>query len=153
LRERDAYIWPSTNGGFSVTRSIPLEHHNADLATDFGLSFATKLFGPEAIASLPVRAAGKNKGKPKGCLIWRTATTAGYCRECQSPVKAGGYVDAWIANGPFGSRSDAVQGTWLGRPQSLASSFSSGYFFEEGRAREMARQQEEASRWQEEASR
>jgi hypothetical protein len=48
-----------------------LETKSADLATEFGLDWATKLFGAEAIASLPVRTSGKNKGKPKGAPVRR----------------------------------------------------------------------------------
>jgi len=81
--------------------SIPLTLHTADLATEFGRDWATKLFGQEAIASLPTRQAGKNKGAPKGYVIWRKANGSGWCAECQSPVRAGQLVDAWIGTGAF----------------------------------------------------
>jgi hypothetical protein len=116
-----------------------LETRHADLATEFGREWATKLFGAEAIASLPVRASGKNKGAPKGFIIWRTATAAGYCQECCCPLDVGGFCDAWIGTGPLSPRG-SVDGQWLGRRQALAASFSAGYFYEEGRAREAARQ-------------
>lgn len=112
-----------------------LETRNADLATDFGLEWATKLFGADAIASLSIRTVGKNKGKPKGFVIWRKATVAGYCRDVQGPLAVGQLADAWIGRGCFSNRSDAVYGQWLGRSQSLAASASLGYFFDAGRAR------------------
>jgi hypothetical protein len=124
-----------------------LETHHADLASDFGLEWATKLFGADAIASLPIRQAGKHKGKPKGFVIWRKATVAGYCREVQSPLKVGGLADAWIGEGPLSWRSNAMAGQWLGRNQSLAASFSVGVFFDEGRARHAAEQARLAADW------
>lgn len=118
--------------------SIMLETKYADLATDFGRDWATKLFGEDAIASLPVRATGKNKGAPKGFVIWRKAMTAGYCREVCGPLAQGQMADAWIGFGPLSHRSDAIIGNWLGRMQALAASASAGAFFEEGRARRAA---------------
>ena len=114
-----------------MSKSVALEIKYAELTTDFAVEWASKLFGEEAVASLPVRQAGKNKGKPKGYIVWRNAQASGYCRECQSPVKEGQLVDAWIGAGPFSSRSDALVGMWMGRMQSLAGSRS--VLFEEGR--------------------
>lgn len=113
-----------------------LETKSADLATEFGLDWATKLFGAEAIASLPIRASGKNKGKPKGFVIWRKASTAGYCREVQSPMTVGQLADAWIGLGFATTRNGAIDGRWMGRPEKLA--LSRCYLFEEGRARRAA---------------
>lgn len=119
-----------------------LQTRNADLATDFGLDWAIKLFGQEAIDSLPVRTAGKNKGKPKGFVIWRKALAAGYCREISGPLAVGQLADAWIGAGSFSARDNAVVGQWLGRKQPLGASASANCFFEKGRearAREQAR--------------
>lgn len=124
-----------------------LETRHADLASDFGLEWATKLFGADAIASLPVRQAGKNKGKPKGFVIWRKATVAGYSRDVQTPLKVGGLADAWIGEGPLSPRSNAMTGRWLGRTQSLAASASLGAFFDEGRARHAAEQARLTADW------
>lgn len=128
-----------------------LETKFADLATDFGLEWATKLFGEEAIASLPVRASGKNKGKPKGYVIWRKCVVAGYCRDVCSPLAVGNLADAWIGTGAYTSRSDAVCGKWLGRVQPMGGSRI--FMFEDGRAREAARQERERAddeaRWAE----
>jgi len=92
----------------------------AGLETEFGLEWATKLFGAEAIASLPVRAAGKNKGKPKGFVIWRKAGVPGYCREVSSALAEGQLADAWIGAGAYSTRENALVGKWAGRMQPLA---------------------------------
>jgi hypothetical protein len=94
----------------------------ADLATDFGLDLATRWFGAEAIASLPVRASGKNKGKPKGVLNWLTTTTAGYCPYVSGGAPVGMVVRAWIGIAAYSGQDDAVQGQWMGRVQSLCGS-------------------------------
>jgi hypothetical protein len=133
-----------------MPKYVSLHHKAADLSTPFGLEWATKLFGEEAIASLPVKLAGKHKGSPKGFICWRKAAESGYCRECMSPVRAGQLVDAWIGAGYFSARSDALSGMWLGRMQSLAASAPAGFFFDEGRAREATRQAADAARWEEE---
>lgn len=129
-----------------------LELKSADLSTDFGLEWATKLFGAEAIASLPIRAAGKNKGKPKGFVIWRKITVAGYCREVMTPLAVGQLADAWIGAGCYTSRGEASRGLWLGRVQSLAASAPAGFFFDQGRQREMERQAQERARWADEVA-
>ena len=121
-----------------MPRYINLTIKSADLATDFGLEWATKLFGAEAIASLPVRQAGKHKGRPKGFVIWRKAAESGYCREVQSVHREGSLVDAWIGAGSMSPRGDAVNGQWLGRVQPLGGSAVTGHFFEEGRQRAAA---------------
>lgn len=126
-----------------------LETKSADLATDFGIEWATKLFGEEAIASLPVRASGKNKGKPKGFVIWRNATVAGYCREVSTPLKVGQLADAWIGIGRDSPRQNAVSGKWMGRVEKLSASVSAGVFFAEGRARHAAELAQEEERQKE----
>lgn len=124
-----------------------LETKSADLATAFGLEWATKLFGEEAIASLPVRKSGKNKGAPKGFVIWRKATVAGWCREVFAPLGVGQLADAWIGLGFCTPRGAAMEGQWLGRRQTLAASASAGGFFEEGRARDGAERAKRESDW------
>ena len=112
-----------------------LEHRNAKIAEEFGLEWATKLFGEEAVASLPKLESGKNKGKPKGYIHWRTATKAGWSSE-HGIVVGLGVVDAWICEGQSGFRRDAMPGRWLGREQNLAGSRC--FLFEDGRARHAA---------------
>ena len=69
--------------------NVRLDWKQAALSTSFGRDWAIKLFGEDAVASLPVLKAGKNKGQPKGFVHWRKAASAGYCHECQSPVAVG----------------------------------------------------------------
>lgn len=107
-----------------MARYAVLSPKFAGLETEFGRAWAEKLFGAEAIASLPVRTVGKNKGCPKGYVIWRKAIVAGWCREVSSPLSVGSLADAWIGPGPFASRDSALIGFWAGRRQSLAGSKS-----------------------------
>lgn len=103
---------------------IQLEVRRSKLSEQFGYEYACRLFGQEAIDSLPLLKAGPDRGKPKGFLIWRKAMTAGYVAECCGPCKAGGLVDAWIGES-FGTlRNDPVRGMWCGRIQGLAGSRS-----------------------------
>lgn len=113
-----------------------LETLSAPLTTEFGLDWATKLFGAEAVASLSVFTKGKNKGKPKQSIIWRKATTPGWCREVQMPVAVGQLTDAWIGLWPTTPRESAVSGSWCGRTETLA--LSRIYLFDDGRARKLA---------------
>lgn len=123
---------------------------SADLASDFGRQWAEKLFGAEAIASLPMRLSGKHKGKPKGYVIWRKAIVAGWSREAGAPLAVGQLADAWIGEGPLSHRSDALSGKWLGRMQPLASAASAGHFFDSGRARWATEEAERQRAWDEE---
>lgn len=107
-----------------MSKYAVLAPKSAGLETEFGRQWAEKLFGAEAIASLPVRTAGKNKGAPKGFVIWRKAVVAGYSREVQSPLAVDQLADAWIGAGAFSARSDALVGLWAGRMQALAGSKS-----------------------------
>jgi hypothetical protein len=51
---------------------------------DFGNDLARKWFGDEAIDALPKISRGKNKGKPKGVLVWTKCAHGGW-------VKTGAY--------------------------------------------------------------
>src|SRR5882672_4624658 len=103
---------------------VQLRHRTAKLSEQFGYDYAVRLFGQEAIDSIPTLASGPNKGKPKGYLTWRTAMSAGWVAECQGACKEGGIVDAWIGEGMGTYRDDAMRGMWCGRNQSLAGSRS-----------------------------
>lgn len=118
-----------------MPRYADLDTKYATLSEDFGLNWATKLFGVEAITSLPTYQRGPKAGKPKAYVIWRKAATAGWCRESSEPVAIGQLVDAWIAPGPFARRSDALSGQWCGRVETLA--LSRTFLFEEGRQRKL----------------
>lgn len=103
-----------------MARHIPLITRSAKLSEDFGYDYACRLFGKEAIDSLPILASGKNKGRVKGTLYWRVATEAGYVRECCGVRGRGQLVEAWIGE----SRQNADRGLWCGRIQGLAGSYS-----------------------------
>lgn len=116
-------------------RHAQTEQKSAKLSSDFGYQYAVRLFGQEAIDSLPVLKSGPNKGKPAGYVCWLKTTTPGYCVYVAGGAPAGMVVRAWIAAGPFGGQSDALQGKWCGRVEELC--FSRCYLGEEGRARRL----------------
>lgn len=122
----------------------------AALAEDFGLDYATRLFGSEALADLPRYQRGKNTGKLKGTLVWIKAERGGWHYEYG--VCRPGLVRAWIVAGYDGNQGDAVTGMFLGRVQQLCASAS--LLGEENRAAEAARQAVEKAdreaRWAEE---
>ena len=121
-------------------RSIRLETSNAALSTDFGLEWATKLFGAEAMASLPTYKIGPKKGKPQGYVIWRKAAENGYCADVRAPLAAGQLVDAWIGRDSLTLYGAAMRGQWVGHVQNV--SMVAHYLFAEGRARRAAEQAE-----------
>jgi len=71
---------------------------DAYINSDFGTSYATKLFGEEAIASLPEISRGKRKGMKKGMLFWEKCTEGGwvYGGFSGGGVVRPGFVKAWI---------------------------------------------------------
>lgn len=118
------------------TSRAQTEQKSAKLSEAFGYDYAVRLFGQETIDALPVLKAGPNKGKPAGYVIWLKTTTPGYCVYNNGGTPAGVVVRAWIAQGPFSGQSDAVQGTWCGRPEKLC--LSRVYLGEQGRAYRLA---------------
>ena len=115
-----------------ATNTAVIEHRSAKIADDFGLDWAMKLFGAEAIDSLPKFVRGPNKGKPKGFIHWCKASKGGWTNE--HGVVTPGLVEAWIGLSMYTLRNDALSGKWLGRVQNLAG--RSFYMFEEGRQRD-----------------
>ncbi len=103
------------------TRYAPTLQRSARLSDDFGLALATRWFGEEAIASLPLLQSGPHRGKPKGILHWRTTTVAGYHPHAGMAVSAGTMVRAWIAEG-HGGETEAMRGMWMGRVTALCGS-------------------------------
>ena len=122
-------------------RSIRLETRNAALSTEFGAEWATKLFGAEAIASLPTYKIGPKKGQPQGYVIWRKAAESGYCAEARAPLAVGQLVDAWIGRDSLTLTGAAMHGQRMGRVQQLA--MAAHYLFAEGRARRAVEQAEQ----------
>jgi hypothetical protein len=109
---------------------------SATLSGEFGLKWATDLFGEEAIASLPRLKSGPHKGQPKGAVHWCTAVSAGWCRERSVAAKAGQLIEAWISESAAPSTcSNAMLGLWMGRMQPLAGAKS--VLFQEARERNL----------------
>lgn len=100
------------------------ETRRAPLWEEFGIEYATRLFGAEMLDALPRFTRGPKKGQINAWLIWMRATTGGWCRECQSPVRPGGLVRAWIGKGPLSLPGEALRSEWLGRTQQLCGSNS-----------------------------
>lgn len=115
--------------------------HRAALAEEFGLNYATKLFGADALAALPRYQRGKNAGKLKGAIVWIKAERGGWHYEYG--VCRPGLVRAWIVAGYDGNQGDAVTGMFHGRVQNLCASAS--MLGEANRAAEAARQAAEAT--------
>jgi hypothetical protein len=105
-----------------ATTRARLVTRSAALADDFGLSYATRLFGAEALADLPRFSRGKNAGKLKGYITWVKAESGGWSR--QYGVCYPGLVRAWIAPGYAASEGSAYTGMFLGRVQLLCASVS-----------------------------
>ena len=112
-----------------VTRS-------AALAEDFGVNYATRLFGAEALADLPRFSRGKNAGKLKGYITWVKAEAGGWSH--QYGVCRPGLVRAWIGPSYAAPESTAMTGMFLGRNQLICASAS--LLGDENRARWMAEQ-------------
>lgn len=105
---------------------------SAPLFGDFGLEYATKLFGEETIASLPRYVRGPKKGKIKAYLIWTKCTEGGWSN---SGVAVPGLHRAMIAPFPYAGERDALRGKWCGQDETL--SLPRAYLFAEGRASRM----------------
>jgi len=70
---------------------------NAWMSQEFGVSYATKLFGAEAVASLPRISRGKRKGLIKGILVWKKCDVGGWAHSyIGGYVQYPGFVDAHI---------------------------------------------------------
>jgi hypothetical protein len=105
-----------------MPRFAPTVLRSADLSSPFGYDLAVRWFGQEAVDSLPVRASGKNKGSPKGFVLWLSTTAAGYHPNAGCAVGANTTVRAWIGTSAYTPEAQAVRGKWLGREQSICGS-------------------------------
>lgn len=110
-----------------------VDHKSAKLSSDWGYQYAVRLFGQEAIDSLPVLKSGPNKGKPAGYVCWLKTRTAGYCSYVYGGAPAGMVVRAWVGQGQFTPEDNALSGMVFGRIQPMC--LSRCYLGEEGRAR------------------
>jgi hypothetical protein len=114
-----------------MSREPMFETKTAKIASDFGYDWAVKLFGRNAVESLPKFERGPNKGKPKGFVLWKKAISSGYSRAYGQPVSPGTLVRAWIGEGQFSLENDAMHGRFMGRTQAICASRS--LLFEDGR--------------------
>jgi hypothetical protein len=70
----------------------------AYMSGDFAVSYATRLFGAEAVAALPLISRGKRKGQIKGILTWQKASVGGWHRNGDaSGVVLPGFVSATVS--------------------------------------------------------
>lgn len=98
-----------------MTNYATLENRSAPLSGEFGYNYAVRLFGQEAVDSLPVYIRGKNKGKVKGYIHWRRCVTGGWAREYGVVVRPKELVRAWIGPNAWSGEREALVGTFLGR--------------------------------------
>ena len=115
---------------------------DADIGTEFGLQWATKLFGQEVIDQLPRYVRGPKKGQIKAHVFWEKCTVGGWVRG--QGVMTPGMNQAWI--GPWGASSrEAFPLNWGGRVQPVCGSRS--YLFASGR-NQMRREAIANAEWQ-----
>lgn len=69
------------------------------LSTEFGESYARRLFGDYAVDQLPRYVKGKRKGLLKGLLCWSKAETGGWQRDPGRVVKPNQLLRASIRDG------------------------------------------------------
>lgn len=114
----------------------PTETKSASLAEEFGYNYAVRLFGQQAIDSLPLLLSGKNKGKPKGHVIWLKTTGKGYHPMANGGVGAGAILWAWIGDTSSMPRESATRGFWMGGWQNLSGNY--GLLSDAARRRDIA---------------
>jgi hypothetical protein len=75
-----------------------IETKTAYMSGDFAVSYATRLFGVEAVAALATISRGKRKGLIKGVLSWTKCSVGGWWRDGQNEgrVVYPGFVSASI---------------------------------------------------------
>lgn len=96
------------------------------LSEQYGYDLAIRLFGREAVDSLPDLKTGPNKGKPKGFIHWKRSIGTGYSRAYGRPVIPGTLVRAWVGEffGTCEGGDTVMRGMWCGRIQNLEGSSS-----------------------------
>jgi len=94
------------NGSYMESTS-----HTAWLFTDFGESYARKIFGDEYIDSLPkYTKRSKHAGKPKGKLAWRKTTKGGWNTYVKAVIKNNYTYGHGIWETPWGEESKLLIG-------------------------------------------
>ncbi len=99
-----------------MTVRAKISRHTAPLFSEFGLTYATKLFGQETIDDLPRYVRGPKKGQIKAWLVWQKAESGGWLSNPGIVVKPG-LVYAWISGQPDGDTS--LRAMWMGRVETL----------------------------------
>ena len=84
-----------------MTTRAKFETKVATLASDFGESYARRLFGDDAVEQLPVYVRGPKKGKRKGIVKWAKCVGGGW-------VGQGSHADGGGAIGYVERRSGKV---------------------------------------------
>jgi hypothetical protein len=123
-----------------ITRTAPLH-------SEFGFSYATRLFGEETIASLPLYVRGPHKGEVKGWLVWLKAESGGWAE--RYGVVRPGLVAARITAVAHGETP--LRGTWMGRTEDLSG--AAAVLTEAYRQQTLRERAEEAARRSETAAR
>ena len=98
-----------------MTTRAHIIRRSASLATDFGLSYATKLFGADVVAQLPLFSRGPRKGKIKAFLVWEKAESGGWSKY---GVTRPGFVHALISATDMGEMP--IYAKWQGHIQALS---------------------------------
>lgn len=102
----------------------------AALASEFGLDYATRLFGADVIRQIPTFTRGKNVGKPKGSIRWEKCEVGGWSRDRGGVVRPG-LVRAALCEDTCGSKPYTL--TYAGRVETM--DLSADYLGEDGRKR------------------
>jgi len=66
-----------------------VEHKSASLSSEFGQSFARRIFGDAVIDALPKITRGKRKGETSGQIEWEKCTTGGWSNARGGVVRPG----------------------------------------------------------------
>jgi hypothetical protein len=119
-----------------MTNYAIIEQKSARLSGEFGFSYASRLFGEDVIAQLPRYVRGPKKGQVKGYIVWEKVVRGGWVRG--QGVATPGVTRAKLSLDPNGV--ECFRANYLGRVQDL--NFHRDYLGEEGRRREVERQQE-----------
>jgi hypothetical protein len=110
---------------------------NAPLTEQFGIDYATRLFGAETIASLPRYQRGPKAGKINAFLSWDKCETGGWSRTHGCAYRPNELVRARLTSDAFGTRP--LTGQFLGR--TTTHDLSGALLGEQNRARTIAQQE------------
>jgi hypothetical protein len=99
-----------------MTTRAKLIRRCSPISSEFGLTYATKLFGQETIDDLPRYVRGPKKGQIKAWLVWEKAESGGW--DARYGVCRPGIVHAHISGQYDGQM--ALRAMWMGRVQELS---------------------------------